>query len=110
MAGSNNNPVLGGPDRYFDPAAFALPAAGFYGNLGRNTLTGPGLAVVDLSVNKRFRLSERFDLQFRTEFFNALNTPSFGMPVSGVSNAAFGVVNTQANRPRSIQFAAKLIW
>ena len=42
------------PTRYYDPSAFSLPAAGFYGNLGRNTLIGPGLAMLDVSLNKRF--------------------------------------------------------
>jgi hypothetical protein len=44
LPGANQNPVLGGPDKYFDPAVFALPPAGTYGNLGRNTLVGPGVA------------------------------------------------------------------
>ncbi|MFN7921196.1 MAG: carboxypeptidase regulatory-like domain-containing protein [Bryobacteraceae bacterium] len=80
VPGSSTNPILGGPDRYFDPTAFALPAAGYFGNLGRNTLIGPGLAMVDVSLNKRFRITERMSLQFRTEMFNALNHANFAIP------------------------------
>ena len=77
VAGQSTNPILGGPNKYFDPAAFALPAAGYYGNLGRNTLIGPGLVAFDLAANKMFRLGEKLNLQFRTEVFNALNHPNF---------------------------------
>ncbi len=80
VAGRSTNPVLGGPDRYFDPGAFALPEAGFFGNLGRNTLIGPGLAMMDISLNKRFQISERAALQFRTEMFNSLNHPNLAIP------------------------------
>src|SRR5205085_6546380 len=50
--GYSNNPVIGKPDQWYDPNAFELPQAGFFGNLGRNTLTGPGFSNVDLSVLK----------------------------------------------------------
>jgi len=78
--GRSSNPILGSPAKYFDPFAFALPAPGFYGNLGRNTLIGPGLAELDFSGNKTFRVTERVTLQFRTELFNALNHPNFAIP------------------------------
>jgi hypothetical protein len=54
---------LGTPNRWFDPCAFSLPAAGTYGNLGRNTLTGPGLATFDASLQKVFKPRERIDMQ-----------------------------------------------
>jgi hypothetical protein len=70
--GHSINPILGGPNKYFDPAAFALPAPGYYGTPGRNTLIGPGLIALDLAANKTFRLREGLNLQFRTEVFNSL--------------------------------------
>ena len=52
VPGGSTNPVLGDASRYFDPNALSLPAAGFYGNLGRNTLIGPGLTKIDFSLNR----------------------------------------------------------
>lgn len=57
--------ILGGPNQYFNPNAFIVPAAGTYGNVGRDTFTGPGLSEVDLSVLKSTPVSERVNLQFR---------------------------------------------
>ncbi|MBI5083363.1 MAG: TonB-dependent receptor, partial [Acidobacteria bacterium] len=62
--------ILGGPDRYFDPSAFSLPAAGYFGNLGRNILIGPGIVTVDTAVHKTFRIAERHSIQLRAEAFN----------------------------------------
>ncbi|HEU0124488.1 MAG TPA: TonB-dependent receptor [Bryobacteraceae bacterium] len=114
VAGRSTNPILGGPDRYFDPSAFALPAAGFFGNLGRNTLIGPGLAMVDMSVNKRFQLTERVGVQFRTEMFNSLNRPNFSIPTArtvftstGPVGSAGRITTTQTSA-RQLQFGLKL--
>jgi hypothetical protein len=114
VPGRSTDPVLGGPDRYFDPSAFALPAAGFYGNLGRNTLTGPGLAMMDLSVNKQFRVTERVKAQFRTEMFNALNHPNFAIPsgrtvfsASGPVGSA-GRITSTLTTSRQLQLGLKL--
>ena len=80
------NPTFSGPvvlkrqTQWFDPNAFILPIAGTYGNLGRGTLRGPGLANVDLSLLKNTAISERFGLQFRAEFFNALNHTNLATP------------------------------
>src|SRR2546429_1545777 len=71
---------LGTPDRYYDPCAFSLPAAGTYGNLGRNTLTGPGLSNVDVSLDKVFKPTERMNVQFRAEVFNIFNRTNFYAP------------------------------
>lgn len=90
-------------------AAFALPAQYTYGNAGRNILRGPGLYNVDFSVFKVFTLTERFKLQFRSEFFNLLNTPHFNNP-SGLTlgTAAFGSITSTSSDNREIQFALKL--
>lgn len=79
-SGANNNPVLGGPDRYFDGTVFTIPNAGFHGNLGRNTLINPGLVNVDFSLIKSIPISESKQIQFRAEFFNLLNRANFGLP------------------------------
>ncbi len=107
--------VLGNPNEWFNPNAFVLPAAGTYGNLGRGVFNGPGLADLDLSLFKTTALSERTKLQFRAEFFNALNHPNFGVPnttvFSGTTvNASAGLITTLATAQRQIQFGLKLIF
>src|SRR6202008_318880 len=62
--------LLGGPNLYFNPLAFIQPLLGTYGNVGRNVLEVPALVQTDLSLARRFALSERLGLQFRAEFFN----------------------------------------
>jgi hypothetical protein len=91
-----------------------LPAAGFYGNLGRNTLIGPGLFSVDLSINKQFRLKEGVTLQVRTEMFNSLNRPNFSIPSgrtvfssSGPVGSAGRITSTQTSA-RQLQLGMKL--
>jgi hypothetical protein len=75
---------LGTPDRWYDPCAFSPPAPGTFGNLGRNTVTGPGLTVVDASLNKVFKPSERINVQFRAEVFNLLDHANFYEPIFNV--------------------------
>jgi len=65
---------------YYDPCAFSRPAPGTYGNLGRNTLTGPGFFNVDFSADKVFKPSDRINVQFRAEIFNLLNQAHFYIP------------------------------
>jgi hypothetical protein len=72
--------ILGDPQRWFDPNAFALPAAGTYGNLGRNTLRGPGLAKMDLALHKVLWATERQSVGLRVEAFNITNHPNFQLP------------------------------
>ena len=80
IPGGDNNPVLGGPDKYFDDTQFVNSQIGFFGNLGRNTVTSPGLATVDLSIFKDFQVSEGSNIQFRAETFNLFNRANFGTP------------------------------
>ena len=115
--------VLGSPNQWFDPNAYILPTFGTYGNLGRGTLTGPGLATLDFSVFKTAAISERVSLQLRAEFFNLLNRANFGPPnatvftngattnstVPAVSPTA-GLITTTATTSRQIQFGLKLIF
>jgi len=109
--------ILGNPNQWFNPNAFLGPpnASGFYGNLGRDTLIGPGLATWDLSFLKDMRLHERLNLQFRAELFNLLNRVNFNTPnavaftPAGVSPTA-GVITGTSTTARQIQFGLKLLW
>jgi hypothetical protein len=78
-----------------------------FGNSGRNILDGPGLANWDFGLYKNFRLSERFRLQFRSEFYNALNHPYFGYPNMTIGSGTVGMI-TSAGDPRDIQASLKL--
>ena len=69
-------------------ASFALPAPGTFGNLGRNTVYGPGFADVDLALIKNTKLTERFNLQFRVDAFDLFNHPNFGQPGPLAANGA----------------------
>jgi hypothetical protein len=109
--------ILGTPNQWFNPAAFVNPAAGTYGNLGRDTLTGPGLTELDFSLLKTTPITERAKLQFRAEFFNILNHANFGIPNTVVYTAAgttpsptAGVITNTATTSRQIQFGLKVLW
>ena len=80
--------ITGGPNQYFNPDAFIQPLPGTYGNVGRNVLQGPGLAETDLALANNFKLSERVNLQFRSEFFNVFNHTNFNAPNPVVYAAA----------------------
>jgi hypothetical protein len=82
------NPFANVPAGYFfNPAAFAQPAPGTFGNEGRNSLVGPRLTVMNLSLGKQFHFGERFGLELRADFVNALNHPSFQAPHSDIGSA-----------------------
>ncbi len=112
----------GNPVSYIKTQCFAVPnPITLRGNLGRNTLIGPGLVNFDFSLFKNNyikRISDRFNAQFRAEFFNILNHPNFAPPLdnrnifdstgSRVANA--GLITSTQTPSRQIQFALKLIW
>jgi hypothetical protein len=116
--------ILGGPDQYFDPTAFYLPPGEMeMGNVGRNTLLGPGMAKWDMGLNKDFQLpfGENWGLQFRAEFFNILNRANFGKPNAsvfsngpnatnplGVRSGTVGRITSTVTTSRQIQFGLKL--
>jgi hypothetical protein len=109
--------ILGKPSQWFNPTAFLAPppGSGFYGNIGRDSLTGPGLATWDFSVLKDIPLHERLSLQFRAELFNILNRANFNtsnvivFTPSGVSPTA-GKITSTSTTARQVQFALKLLW
>jgi hypothetical protein len=107
--------VTGNPNQWFNPAAFILPTPGTYGNLGRGTFRGPGLANVDLSLFKNTGITEKTNLQFRVEVFNMLNRSNYGPPnatvfSSGAISPSAGLITTTATFPRQIQLGLKLMF
>jgi outer membrane receptor protein involved in Fe transport len=114
-AGASSNPVLGGPDRYFDVNAFVLPPANTRGTLGRNTLIGPGLVNVDMSIGKSFALGESRSLLFRAEVFNLPNHPNFAVPsgqiaftnAQGAIAPTAGRITSTVTTSRQVQFGLK---
>ncbi|HUA17845.1 MAG TPA: TonB-dependent receptor [Bryobacteraceae bacterium] len=108
--------ILGNPSQWFNPAAFLAPpaASGFYGNLGRDTLIGPGLATWDFSVLKDTTLHEAVHLQFRAELFNILDRANFNTPNAVVFTPALsptaGIITSTSTTSRQVQFGLKLLW
>lgn len=126
--------ITGGGLRYLNPAAFAIPAPGTYGNLQRNALKGPSFLQFDLTLQKRFRINEKTNVEFRTEIYNLFNRANFANPPSVLPNTLsggaasqqpgtpfteaavgqFGVINGTVGRTvglgtsRQIQFALRL--
>jgi len=102
-------------DTYFNTCAFADPSLGNFGNVGRNTIQGPGYQIWDFSLFKVFQITERSKLEFRSEFFNMFNHANLQFAKSGPQNSIntttlgtpeFGFL-TAARDPRQIQFALK---
>jgi len=128
--GYQGNVVVGKVEKWYDLQSFALPQAGFFGNLGRNTITGPGYHDVDLVVSREFLTgrrgaSEGLRLQFRAEFFNVLNHPNFDLPggsvsaeassyvftdSSGAPNPAAAQLTRTSGNPRQVQIGLKVLW
>jgi hypothetical protein len=115
--GANDRPNVVGnprlsnptPQEWFNTAAFAIPPYGQFGNAGRDILGGPGLETVNFSIVKNNAVTERLNLQFRTEFFNLLNHTNFNLPDNFVGSPTFGQV-VSAEDPRRIQFALKVLF
>jgi hypothetical protein len=115
--GSNDRPdQVGDPrlddpsaDRWFDTRAFALPPYGSFGEVGRNTLEGPGYANVNLAVLKQVALARGARLQVRVEAFNLFNRTNLGQPDNFFGSPTFGQV-LSADSSRRVQFGAKLVF
>jgi hypothetical protein len=106
----------GSTGMWLNPAAFAVPAKGAWGNLGRNVLRAPGLFQVDTALSKRIPIRERVGIDFGVEAFNIMNHPQLGAPSANISSTtSFGrilsTVNSSpvgAGTPRQIQFMLRL--
>lgn len=114
--GGDDNPILGTPNRWYDPSAFAWPDAGFLGNVGVGTIQGPSYKGLDGTLIKQIplgRSGEGSRLDFRAEFFNLLNNVNFGLPSETVFDSRGKVPEaagriTSAGTSRQIQFGLKL--
>ncbi len=93
---------------WFNPAAFTTPAAFTFGDVGRNTVYGPGFQTLDLALQREFNVTETVKFQFRAEFFNALNHINLGTPNRFVNTPQFGTITEAATPGREIQFGARL--
>jgi len=111
----------GNPNHFIKTQCLAFPGASKWGNLGRNTLIGPGVSKLDFSVFKNNpvkRISESFNVQFRAEFFNILNRVNFASPTDnstvfdhlGSPISSAGLITSTQTTSRQIQFAVKFIW
>jgi hypothetical protein len=114
---TGQDPVVHGAVRsrlngYLNAAAFSQPAPFTFGNAPRtlSNVRAPGTHDVDFSVFKNFAAVGHVNVQFRAEAFNLLNQVVFGNPNMVLSSGQFGVITTQANTPREIQFALKILF
>ena len=89
------NPFLNNDRNFINPAAFAIPTPGTFGNFTRNQLSGPTFKQVDMILAKRFRFTETMNFEFRTEVFNIFNQTNFANPSTTLNNAlpTFSQVN-----------------
>lgn len=104
--GKLDNPSVA---QWFDPTAYTVPAAGFQGRAGRNTLIGPNFRRLDLSLAKRFPMGGPRRFEFRGDVYNVLNNVNFGQPAANISNANAGSI-TEAADARSMQLGVRVLW
>jgi hypothetical protein len=106
------------PQLWINPAAFTVPAAGTWGNLGKNAFRGPALWQIDSALQRRVMLRERMALEMRAEVFNITNRAQYGQPLADISApASFGRITSLANTsptgsgtPRQIEIAMRLVF
>lgn len=101
---------------WINPAAFAVPAPGTFGDAPRDLARGPGAWQIDMGIGKQIPLTERVRLEFRAEFFNVFNHPQYGLPQATFGVPGFGSITSTVNTttpvspvgsgtPREMQFA-----
>jgi hypothetical protein len=110
-SGRLSNPTI---NEWFDTSCFSVAPPNTWGNAGYNFLDAPGYLDRDLSAVKNTKLTEKVNLQFRAEFFNAFNRANFGFPNTSVtepvsSNPLLGVISS-AGAGREIQGVLRLVW
>ena len=115
------------PNNWINPAAFSVPAAGTFGNLGRNAFRAPGISQLDLGLSKFVTVTERVSIRLRGDLFNVFNRAQYGAPnadlgsVNGAGvltpNSNFGVITstmtpyaTGRGTPRELQLSAKIVF
>jgi hypothetical protein len=117
----HGSPVIGDVTQWVNPNAYLLEPVGTLGNLGRDTVIGPGLWSFDTAVMKDTRITEALRVQFRAEFFNIFNHSNFNPPPNlgvfilnpdGTStvNPTFSQLTSTATTSRQIQFGVKFLF
>jgi hypothetical protein len=96
------------PEHWINAAAFATPPAYTFGNVGRNTVYGPGQQTADIAVTRNFAVTEKTDFQFRFEAFNSLNRVNLGTPNRYVNTPQFGTITSADTPGRQVQLSARL--
>ena len=99
--------VTGTISEWFDTSIYSVPAAGFFGDSGRNVIRGPAIGEWDISLYKQFAFGERAHLQMRFESFNAFNHTNLNGVSTSLGSGNFGQV-TSAQSPRIFQLGARL--
>jgi carboxypeptidase family protein len=111
-ANATGQPIFGtgthAAAEWFNPAAFATPAAFTFGDVGRNSIYGPGLQTLDLALSRTFALTEKTNFQFRAEAFNALNHTNLGTPNRFVNTPQFGTITMPMTPGREMQLSARI--
>jgi Carboxypeptidase regulatory-like domain len=98
-------------DHWLDETAFVMPALGSFGNAGVGIVRAPKYGNLDVSLGKKFSLAGGKYLDFRVEFFNFLNHPSFNPPATNISNTTtFGRITSTISPPRNLEFALKFVF
>jgi hypothetical protein len=101
-------PGTGNTNAWFNPAAFATPAAYTFGDVGRNTVYGPGMQTMDVAMTRSFAVVERVRLEMRAEAYNALNHSNWGTPNRFVNTPQFGSITEATTPGREFQLSARL--
>jgi len=96
-----------GPDGWINPAAFAAAPTGRRGNSGAGIIQAPNLQTWDFSIRKQVAITERVNVRFQADMFNAFNRANFRAPSTVVTTAGFGTITT-TGPARNIQFGMKL--
>jgi len=101
-------PGTGNTNAWFNPSAFATTAAYTFGDVGRNTVYGPGMQTMDIALTRSFAVAERLRLQMRAEAYNALNHSNWGTPNRFVNTPQFGSITEATTPGREFQLSARL--
>jgi hypothetical protein len=96
--------------RWFNTAAYVPNTPGTWGDVGRNTVTGPGIFNFDVSIIRNFRINSSKSIQFRLEAFNALNQPIWSDPGTTLSQPTYGQINSTRKPMREVQVGLKFVF
>jgi hypothetical protein len=102
-----NGSAVGTLNCWFNTAAYVPPTSGTFGNVGRNSLSGPGGFTLDTAISRKFMFGESRELSLRLDTFNLLNHPVLGNPNASSNSANFGKVLSQVGNGRTFQAAVK---